>query len=545
MNASWQYKPNSGLEDASRVSLGLTDLHWVTGVTYRGVKLSGYRDEVGKTTYSYWYTDSGQLRGSSAVPFDMSPLSQSSFMCSSYTLTKSFGAGPSYGNLERVREMRTPAFTDTYNFAGLGIATNWPPGPDAPTTVTTNTTTKPYVYDHAGRLTSKALGAESFEYNVLGQLVRVLRGGVQAEALAHDPVGLLLGRVSGNQVTYYLGDRATVTATALAGCTGPGCGVDPATLKVDVHLTARATRAASVRVQGGSLGRVLYYHRDRLRSVVATSIGGGIAGASYRFGPWGDTRVAQGDSGDGTSERGFADAIRLSGSLLVMGVRVYDSQLRQFLQPDPLDPLMYTYAGGDPVNLVDRTGMEDTPSENEGKTVPTGADTPRPDGGTEEITVWGPRNWRAFSRFMDAGLAGGSSSSDSSSTRPESRWWKKTKWNFKVTTKTIASPVVYVWRVVRGQGGDYWTVVMGVGFYEAIGGFTGEALTITGIPTALGYFTDEVVNNAGLPVSVPAALLGSAAVYAIRTAVIAGGIAGGVLIGSGIEAAAEIALEDL
>jgi RHS repeat-associated protein len=347
VHATWQYKPYSGLEDAARVALGLTDLHWVAGMSYKGLKLTGFRDEVGKTTYSYWYNDAGQLRGSNAVPFDASPLSQNSFMCSSYTLTKSFGAGPSFGNLEFVREMRSPAFTDTYNY---DLST--PPGPDAPTTLVTNSTSKPLIYDHGGRVTSKALGAESFEYNLLGQLVRVLRSGVQAEALVHDPSGLLLGRLSGNEVTYYLGDRATVTATALPGCTAPGCSVDPASVRVDMHLAS-----ASVRVQGGSLGRVLYSHRDRLGSVVATSIGGGVAGASYRYGPWGETRVAQGDSGDSRSERGFAGSIRLSGSLLVMGVRVYDSQLRQFLQPDPLDPMNYTYVNGDPVNRIDPTGM--------------------------------------------------------------------------------------------------------------------------------------------------------------------------------------------
>ncbi len=40
-----------------------------------------------------------------------------------------------------------------------------------------------------------------------------------------------------------------------------------------------------------------------------------------------------------------------------MGVRVYDTQLRQFLQPDPIDPMTYTYVGGDPLNRIDPTGM--------------------------------------------------------------------------------------------------------------------------------------------------------------------------------------------
>ncbi len=404
-HASWQYKPYSGLLDAARASLGLspgtTDVYRVTGKTYRGLKLTGYRDEVGGTDYSYWYTDAGQLRGATATPFATSPLSQNSSMCSSYTLSKAFGAGASFGNLELVRETTSPAFSDTYAYGGQGVQTAVPPGPDAPTALTTNSSQNPFLYDHAGRVSSKGLGTESFEYDLFNRLVRVSRSGVQAEALAHDPFGLLLGRVSGDQVTYYLGGRATVTATALPNCGGPGCAVDDTTVKVDVHLGA----VASVRLQGGSTGRVLYYHRDHLGSVVATSKGGGTAGASYRYGPWGDLRVAQGGTGDAASERGFAGSIRLSGTLLVMGVRVYDTQLRQFLQPDPIDPMTYTYVRGDPVNLVDRTGM--TPGfppiivedGMPGPISPPPPPPPSPCGADECITVTGHRDYRWNTEF--------------------------------------------------------------------------------------------------------------------------------------------------
>ena len=47
---------------------------------------------------------------------------------------------------------------------------------------------------------------------------------------------------------------------------------------------------------------------------------------------------------------------------MFMGIRIYDPKLRQFLQPDVLDPMSYTYAGGVPANRIDPTGMIDTPS---------------------------------------------------------------------------------------------------------------------------------------------------------------------------------------
>ncbi len=72
--------------------------------------------------------------------------------------------------------------------------------------------------------------------------------------------------------------------------------------------------------------------------------------------------AASGDSGDAASELGFTGALRLSGGLVLMGARVYSPALRVFMQPDPLYPFKYTYVSGDPVNLVDPTGMIEKPS---------------------------------------------------------------------------------------------------------------------------------------------------------------------------------------
>ena len=44
--------------------------------------------------------------------------------------------------------------------------------------------------------------------------------------------GELFGRLVGSTVTYYLSNHATVSATVFAGCAGPGCSVDPNTVKV-------------------------------------------------------------------------------------------------------------------------------------------------------------------------------------------------------------------------------------------------------------------------------------------------------------------------
>ncbi len=360
VHAASQYLPYSGLESAARVSTGATDLFYVTQETYLGRMLSSYRDEVNKTSYGYWYSDAGRLKASKATPFGTSALSQNSLVCASFNVSKRYGPGPSFGNLERVRDqVPVPASVETYNYGGTGIEGASPPGPDAVSSLASSSFTNPILYDALGRISSKGLGTEQFEYDLVNRLTRVTRSSGEGEVLSYDPTGKLLGRMVGSTVTYYLAGQATMSAMALPGCTGPGCTVDSSTVKVDVHVLL-GRRLASVRALPASTGRVLYYHRDRLDSVVATSLGGGVVGASYRYATFGDLEQAQGETADSASEIGFTGALRLTGGLLVMGARVYDPKLRQFLQPDPLEPFTYTYVNGDPVNGIDPSGMQAT-----------------------------------------------------------------------------------------------------------------------------------------------------------------------------------------
>ncbi len=146
-----------------------------------------------------------------------------------------------------------------------------------------------------------------------------------------------------------------MTGAVAGGCT-PSASCAVTVSGVDLHVTlGGGQRIASVRVYGAA--RTLYYHRDRLGSVVATTRGGGQWGASYRYSAYGALEVATSDSGDAASEIGYAGSLRLSGGLLSMGARVYHPGLKTWLQPDPLQPFKYDYAGGDPVNRTDPTGL--------------------------------------------------------------------------------------------------------------------------------------------------------------------------------------------
>ena len=258
---------------------------------YLGSKLASCTDQVAQTNYKYWYNDARRLKAVTATPFGTSSLAQTARLCMTYNTSKSYSSGPSLGNLERVRNQSPAApVVETYGYPGAAGA-SWPDTPDHVYSPASSSTTGNVIgHDFAGRVSSKSSTAEAFQYDPLDRLTQVTRNSVAAEVLQYDPMGNVIGRLASSTLTYYVGGAATVTAPAANTCTAPGCSVDSATVKVDVHVVVGSRRVASARVLAQSTGRVLYFHRNRLGSVVATSLGGGLNGASYAWGVHGDLR---------------------------------------------------------------------------------------------------------------------------------------------------------------------------------------------------------------------------------------------------------------
>ena len=108
----------------------------------------------------------------------------------------------------------------------------------------------------------------------------------------------------------------------------------------------------------------LYYLNDALGSVRMLAVGSGAAGvqASYTYGPYGDVIASSGSVPQGyTNPFGFAGAHtdQETGFLYLIN-RYYDPATGQFLSVDPLVGLTgqpYSYAGNDPVNASDPSGL--------------------------------------------------------------------------------------------------------------------------------------------------------------------------------------------
>jgi len=82
-------------------------------------------------------------------------------------------------------------------------------------------------------------------------------------------------------------------------------------------------------------------------------------GVSYRYDPWGVLDASNGAPTDATAaEIGYTGGLLLSEDLLLLGTRAYAPKWRRFLQPDAFDWRRYTYVHGDPLNLVDPSGLD-------------------------------------------------------------------------------------------------------------------------------------------------------------------------------------------
>jgi hypothetical protein len=99
-------------------------------------------------------------------------------------------------------------------------------------------------------------------------------------------------------------------------------------VNVQVHVLLAGIRIATIRASSPDpAANVLYYHRDAQGSVVATTISGGLLGARYRYGPYGELVHAQVVRPAGESDLGYTGAVKLSGGLLHPGARFVSPRL--------------------------------------------------------------------------------------------------------------------------------------------------------------------------------------------------------------------------
>ena len=357
---------NQQLTHSITPSTGQPFWDW-SGATWAAGKLTGYalksRNEIASgasyssstgTTCSMQYDNDGRLAHTQARPGSApGPATQNYDEQFSFLMNSS---GHSLWNLQSVQSGSVDASGNAVNVVTSNYA--YQPGVyDRVVGIARSNTAAPdtFSYDDRGRglivghTSAAPASAERFAYDGPGRLSAIAVNGAVQETDGFDAEGLLVSRTfaSGAPDTarYYVDNDMTVVQRGTSSL-------------AYVHIIVGKRRVASLYYSSPSAtGWPLYYHRDRLGSVIGTSTAGGIAGVAYRYDIYGKQTVPVGSETDATtSELGYAAALKLSDGLLHLKARTYSPGLRKFLQPDTIDPLRYTYVRGDPVNMIDPNG---------------------------------------------------------------------------------------------------------------------------------------------------------------------------------------------
>jgi len=207
-------------------------------------------------------------------------------------------------------------------------------------------------------------------YNLRGEVTRISRtvGG----ATTHHDIGW---NADGGATTFRT--NGSLTATVQYGVEGERTSVTSGTQNTRffggyLEVTrptpgapaqeSKSYYAGTIALAQRDAAGTTFNHHDALGSTTLVTTMAGVVQAGYTYDAYGRLVLATGSGGD----RRFAGHRPVELGLISMGARLYDPQIGRFLSPDPkrLDPREprpvdpFSYANGDPVNLVDPEGFQ-------------------------------------------------------------------------------------------------------------------------------------------------------------------------------------------
>jgi RHS repeat-associated protein len=210
-----------------------------------------------------------------------------------------------------------------------------------------------YAYNAAGELTTRTNTATSdittFAYHELGGLLEVdLPGGVE-----------ITYRLDGGQRRIGKSVDGVLERGWLYGAQlGPVAELDGSGAIVARFVYGTLEQAPDFMERGGNTYRFVTDHLGSIRLVV--NVDTGAVAQRLDYGPWG---VVTQDSNPGFQPFGYAGGLYDPDTGLVrFGVRDYDGRAGRWTTKDPIgfaggDTNVYGYVAGDPINLVDPTGL--------------------------------------------------------------------------------------------------------------------------------------------------------------------------------------------
>jgi RHS repeat-associated protein len=210
-----------------------------------------------------------------------------------------------------------------------------------------------FTYNDRGALSTKvdAIGTATYEYDPLGSLRTVVLPSGKRIAYVIDPAGRRAGRTIDGVLTaqwVYGADGLRI----LAELDGAGA------LRSRFVYATRAN-VPDYMMRDGKTYRIVSDHRGSPRFVINVADSALVQRIDYD--EFGNVLI---DTNPGFQPFGFAGGLYDHDTRLVLfGARDYDSHTGRFMSKDPIgfaggDTNLYAYVLGDPVNLIDPTGLD-------------------------------------------------------------------------------------------------------------------------------------------------------------------------------------------